>query len=396
MVQKHNSLHMACRLILYPDRESKKELFLLIEVYEAFLEWLDYEVPLTHSNDLVALHRNFYEMARLRVSLPSQMITLGFRDWIGLRKGEAVSGIPLDAKLYSIKSVSTVSVPALNGRIIVPFVIAGYDAVLPNVSPARLVYVQDHFELWAETVLPSQLYSEELSMSSLPLEVFMSNESVVSRLGRLIAGMAHAAVDAAEGAQPVAVLEQALRDIDSAAEDVRVELGKATAEHHRLQGRRNELSSELIDLDSQVKAAIKENREDLASVGIDRQLDIEAQIRVLDSLIADVNERINSATDMLDAVKASRREAEQRLYEYKTTLQTKGTASRHGAPSLDALSQAAKRVEQAEQASSRITGVPAGGVKKDVQAIEALKALSREYAVKERLARIKASSETDE
>ena len=218
----------------------------------------------------------------------------------------------------------------------------------------------------------------------------MTTDTIVSRLGRLISGMAHATVDSVEGVQPTAVLEQAIREIDTAADDVRVELGKATAERHRLQARRDELAEELRSLDTQVKIAVAESRDDLATVGIDRQLDIEVQTRVLDTLIADVDGRIAKAADTLDAVKASRREAEQRLYDFKNSSKT--TTDAHGTPTLDALSKAAARVERAESAATRLTGVPGSGPKKDVQAIESLKALAREHAVKERLARIKADS----
>ena len=363
-----------------------------METYENFLNWLDREVPADHSNDLVALHRNFYETGRARWGLPAQIMTFGFRDWVIRRKGGDIPGVPLDSRLYSVKSVSTLSVSGLHGRIIVPFMVAKYEQQVPLSTPARLICQDNRFELWAATTP----FETDLSLPPAPglfsKEETMSTESVISRLGRLIAGMAHAAVDSAEGAQPIAVLEQAIRDIDKAAEDVRVELGKATAERHRLQIRREELSSELLALDGQVKVAVLENRDDLASVGIDRQLDIEAQIRVLDTLIADVDEKIAKATDMMDAVKASRKEAEQRLYEFRQSENHKGNDPA-GHPSLDALSKAASRIEKAENAASRITGIPLSTQKKDVQAIEALKALSREHAVKERLARIKADTE---
>src|SRR3712207_2346257 len=124
--------------------------------------------------------------------------------------------------------------------------------------------------------------------------------------------MTHAALDQAEGAQPVAVLEQAIREIDAAAEDVRVELGRAIAERHRLQSRRDELAGELRGLDRQLQVAVRQGRDDLAEAGIERQLDIEAQTKVLDTLLAETDHRIAQANDTLDAVRASRREAESR------------------------------------------------------------------------------------
>src|SRR5207253_346825 len=63
-------------------------------------------------------------------------------------------------------------------------------------------------------------------------DAVMATEGVFARVGRVVAGMAHAAVLAAEQSNPAAVLEQAIREIDGAADEVRTELGKATAERH--------------------------------------------------------------------------------------------------------------------------------------------------------------------
>ena len=68
----------------------------------------------------------------------------------------------------------------------------------------------------------------------------MIHEGILSRMGRLIAGVAYATMEKAEGANGVAIVEQAIREIDSAAEEARAELGKAKAEEHRIASRRTE------------------------------------------------------------------------------------------------------------------------------------------------------------
>ena len=50
-------------------------------------------------------------------------------------------------------------------------------------------------------------------------------ETLASRVGRLISGTANSLVDAIENAAPEIVMEQALREIDQAIDDVRAELG---------------------------------------------------------------------------------------------------------------------------------------------------------------------------
>ena len=55
------------------------------------------------------------------------------------------------------------------------------------------------------------------------------SESLASRVGRIIAGGFHALVDAVENAAPESVMEQAIREIESAIADVRADLGKVEA-----------------------------------------------------------------------------------------------------------------------------------------------------------------------
>ena len=58
------------------------------------------------------------------------------------------------------------------------------------------------------------------------------SESLSSRVGRIISGSFHALVDAVENAAPENVMEQAIREIETAIADVRVDLGKVEAQRH--------------------------------------------------------------------------------------------------------------------------------------------------------------------
>ena len=58
------------------------------------------------------------------------------------------------------------------------------------------------------------------------------SESLTSRVGRLIAGSFHSLVDAVENAAPESVMEQAIREIESAITDVRSDLGNVEAQRH--------------------------------------------------------------------------------------------------------------------------------------------------------------------
>lgn len=214
----------------------------------------------------------------------------------------------------------------------------------------------------------------------------MATENALSRIGRVISGMTHAAISAAEQSNPQAVMEQAIREIDAAADEVRVELGKALAEQHRVDARRKELLRERDELDEKLKLAVAQGRDDLAESGIARQLDIEAQASVLDRLLDDVADRIAQLNQSLDAVNASRREAEERL---KELLKSQHAAAQDAVTSGAGKNSAARKVERAEAVISRVSGVPNGPAHEQAKAIDELNRLAREQAIQDRLAQLK-------
>ncbi|TWT06059.1 PspA/IM30 family protein [Reyranella sp. CPCC 100927] len=369
------------RLRLEPDAAAIAALGQLVDAYAGLAQWLDVTIPADHSADHVVLHRNFYERARQQSGLPAQLTTLALRDWAARRRGLAVEGVPLDERLYSVRGIATVSIATLDGRVGVPFAVAGYGPVWPGGAPARLVRQPSGWELRIESDRDIARLGQE--------ERTMATETVVTRIGRVIAGMTHAAISAAEDVNPEAVMEQAIREIDGAADEVRGEMGKAMAEKARLDLRRKELERERGELDENVKLAVGKGRDDLAEAGIDRQLDIEAQLGVLARLAVDADEKIGQLNQTLDAVRASRREAETRLADLKRTRQT--SVSGAGAPEGETrVSKATGKVERAQAAIERLTGVPSGTPAGDQKSLDDLNELARKHAVAERLARLKA------
>jgi phage shock protein A len=369
------------RLRLEPDAAAGAALAQLADSYARLAQWLDDTIPPDHPADHVALHRNFYEPARQAGGLLAQLTTLALRDWAARRRGLAVEGVPLDERLYSVRGIASVSIATLGGRVAVPFAVAGYGPQWPGGAPARLVRQAGGWELRIESDRDIARLGQE--------EQTMATETVVTRIGRVIAGMTHAAINVAEDANPEAVMEQAIREIDGAADEVRGELGKAMAEKARLDLRRKELERERAELDDNVKLAVGKGRDDLAEAGIDRQLDIEAQLGVLARLAVDADDKIGQLNQTLDAVRASRREAETRLADLKRTRPT--AVGGAGAPEGDTrVSKATGKVERAQAAIERLTGVPAGAPAGDQKALDDLNELARKHAVAERLARLKA------
>jgi phage shock protein A len=310
------------------------------------------------------------------------MVLLGIRDFAARRtSGEELPGIPLDEKLYAIKGPTTLTLSTVHGRVAVHYDVAGYLDGWRGPAPARLVPSDAGFEIIVG-VNPFIRSAEEKSMAY---------EGILSRVGRLVAGVAHSALEKAEQADPITFVEQAIREIDREAEAARSALGKHTAEQHRLESRTRELNAELATLSGRIAMAIQQGREDLAKAGIERQIDIEAQIGALEVAIGDVNERIREAQQAVHAVIAARREAETRLAELKRSLAQEQSSRSTGSGASRFVSPEDKAFRSLE-AISRITGVPASGGNLHASQMNELEKLHRDKTVEERLAAFKAKN----
>lgn len=213
----------------------------------------------------------------------------------------------------------------------------------------------------------------------------MTSEGILPRVGRLIAGLANAAVDKAEGANKIAVVEQALRDIDSAADEARVDLGKSRAEEYRIQSRRSEIEADRQALEDKIRTAISASRDDLAKAGVARQIDLEAQLAALDTALSAARTQLGEGQQALQAILATRREAEEKLAALKRSLQHLPEVGATGGASnrpVDGAARAAATV-------SRLTGVPSEENRASAE-LDELDRLHRERAIEARLAQLKA------
>jgi phage shock protein A len=138
-------------------------------------------------------------------------------------------------------------------------------------------------------------------------------DTLSARVGRLVAGGAHAIVDALEGVLPDALGQQALREVDQAIDEVRAELGKTIAARHLAAKRLTEQSSRHDELAAQIDLALSQSREDLIRAALEHQLDIEAQVPVLEAAVANAAERQAELEGYLSALQATRREMSEDL-----------------------------------------------------------------------------------
>ena len=223
-------------------------------------------------------------------------------------------------------------------------------------------------------------------------------ESLTSRVGRLISGSFNALVDAVENAVPETVMEEAIREIDGAIDDVRAELGRTVANRHLASTRLMEENRKHETLAENIELAVNENRDELAEAAIAQQLDIEAQIPVLESTIADCGNQEKELEGYITALQAKKREMQEELRQYRTSM-SDAAATATGSPqsATEKGSQVAARVDKAGSAFDRVlekaTGLAASRSSMDGKTaakVAELETLAHNNRVKERLAAIKA------
>ncbi len=151
------------------------------------------------------------------------------------------------------------------------------------------------------------------------------SDKLLTRVTRLISGIAHNTLSQAEQAAAAPVMEQAVRDIDDAIKDVRAEIGQNEATRYNVTRRVTELQGEHEALDAKIATALSDTKEELAEAGVARQLDIENQLALLNRTVEDAGADIAKLTDSLNALRASRREAQQRLKDLKTAAPRRAT-----------------------------------------------------------------------
>ena len=376
---------MAVRYRLAPDAEASAAIEATFDDYRRMMDMLD---EIASSNDigsnLVALHAHAYEAIRKATRLPSRLVTLGLRDRASYRAAQ-IARLPLDDRLVNVKNASTVSLGTALGRFNIAYDVAGYAKGWGHSVPAHLVRNNDgSFEIRFGVTTSTTLERETNMMA----EHTSAPDTILSRAGRLIAGIAYGAIERAEDNNKVAVVKQAIREIEAAEKEARDNLAQARAEEYRLGARRGEIDRETTALAEKIRLAISEQRDDLAAAGIARQMDLEAQFEVLSKAIDENSERIDTTLTTLRAILSGLQDAEIRLHELEASESgkfdgkpsTSGAGGRKGTPPI-------AKADRAARAIARATGIPASvGPSPD---IDELSKLHRDKEIASRLARLK-------
>jgi phage shock protein A len=220
-------------------------------------------------------------------------------------------------------------------------------------------------------------------------------DSLRTRVARLIAGGAHALMDRVEDAAPAALMEQAAREVDQLADEVRAELGKVTANRHLAQQQHLNLNREHGELNEAIQTALAAGKEELARSAVARQIDIEAQLPVLDASLTERVQKEKELSGYVDALMSKRREMDAAIRDFETSRQQAAAPSLGDGPTASPVDQRLRSAQAAfDRTHQRHTGLDAAAQRAGLEQTAKLRELSelvRDNKINERLAALKAS-----
>ena len=217
-------------------------------------------------------------------------------------------------------------------------------------------------------------------------------DSLKTRVGRVIAGGVHALLDRLEDQAPDAVMEQTLREADSVIDDVRHELGIVAANRHLSQQQHASLNAQHGRLAEQIEQAMAQGRDELVRAGVARQLDIEAQLPVLENTLSEHALQERELQGFVAALLAKKREMAEALSEFrKSRAAVAQTGVKTGAAGAE------QRIGVVSDAFDRLyerqTGLTAstrGSTLQQAAQLRELDELVRDNKIAERIAQLKA------
>lgn len=215
------------------------------------------------------------------------------------------------------------------------------------------------------------------------------SESLGKRVARLINGGFNAIIDVMEEGAPEAMMSQAIREIDAATDEVRVELGKNTAKKYLTNKQLIEKKSKCENISEQISTAVSAGRDDLAASAIAHQIDLEAQIPVLEQSIIDLSENESELRLYIQALEEKQREMQGELEAFR---QSSIIHESHKT------NQSFKQVDNAQKAFDRAMGIKSiasqsGKIADSAKLVE-LERLSRDNEIAKRLAAYKTMENT--
>lgn len=215
-------------------------------------------------------------------------------------------------------------------------------------------------------------------------------DSLRTRVGRIVAGGAHAFLDKIEDAAPEAMMEQSIRNVEVVIDEVRGELGKVTANRHLAQQQHALLNKNHEALSEQLEHAIGAARDDLARASVGRQLDIEVQLPVLEKTMITLGNEEAELKGYVEALLAKKREMQDALNSYRSSRESVAATAISSAANLSRVENATNAFDRVFSRQTGMSVLAHGASLEEAQKLKELDDMVRQNKISERLARLKA------
>lgn len=221
-------------------------------------------------------------------------------------------------------------------------------------------------------------------------------DTLSSRVQRIIAGTASSIIGAIEDLSPEMIMEQAIVEVERTIEAVEIEKDRVLAGRLLIENRIKDAGEEYNKLAEDIEIATESGRDDLAKAGINRQLDIEAQVPVLKSSIEESVKEENENESFIAALQAKKREMQSDMVTFRKEADKLKAAQSNGAsgnPRLSAKIKAERAGNAFDRMLTKTLGVGDRGTLQlqsaSAKQLSELSDLSRSRKVEERLLEIK-------
>jgi phage shock protein A len=218
-------------------------------------------------------------------------------------------------------------------------------------------------------------------------------DTLRARVGRVIAGGVHALLDKLEDQAPEAMMQQAARELDKVADEVRQELGRTAANRHLAQQQHADLNRRHTELSVNIEQALIQQREDLARAAVARQLDIEAQLPVLEGTLGDLAKEEAELKGYADALQGKKRDMEDAIAAYRTSRARAESAVTSAGKVQAKADNASAAFDRVYQRQTGLTAAAQGANLEQGARLKELDDMVRSNKVEARLAQFKSRQE---
>lgn len=217
-------------------------------------------------------------------------------------------------------------------------------------------------------------------------------ESIFVRVQRVLSTGVESATGALERASGTSLMREAIRQVDRAADEIRVEIEAARSRRANAAHQQQLTRERLATLIEQARYAMSKEREDLAEAAVARQLDYEAELDRLKKAQADAADETGRLEACMAALKVRKAQMEKELAAFEAA---QGAASCGAGPRPGPIDRSESKVARAEEAFERVMSAAGAGAglmdAKDAAKLAEVEAMRKADRIAERLAALRAA-----